>query len=78
MAIIVEHLTLNNKEFTHTYSDENRYVVRDGISYIEAYDPASTNRTYTEGDMIVDESSIPDDTELEIGQIAEILLGGSL
>jgi len=50
--IITETLTINNKEFTHNYSDAGRYVVRDGISYQEAYDPAYLNRTYEEGDLI--------------------------
>ena len=35
-----------------TYSDEHRYVVRDGVNYEEAIDPAFAHRTYTEGDYI--------------------------
>lgn len=33
-----------------TYSDSGCYVVRDGISYSEAIDPADLGRTYTEGE----------------------------
>ena len=52
--IKVDYLEINGKQFTYTYSDEHRYVVRDGIAYEEAYDPAEFGRTYTEGDLIPD------------------------
>jgi len=52
MAIIVETFYINETEFTRTYSDAHRYVVRDGVSYSEACDPAEFGRTYTEGDLI--------------------------
>lgn len=35
-----------------TYSDENRFVVRNNISYAEAIDPEGEHREYTEGDII--------------------------
>ncbi len=35
-----------------TYSNENRYVVREGVSYCEAVDPAELGRQYTEGEEI--------------------------
>lgn len=35
-----------------TYSDEGRYVARNGIAYDAAVDPADLNRQYTEGDII--------------------------
>ena len=35
-----------------TYSDENRFVVRNNISYAEAIDPENEHREYTEGDII--------------------------
>ena len=37
--IKTEHLTINGRAFVRTYSDSNRYVVRDGVEYSEAYDP---------------------------------------
>lgn len=70
--IIVDNITINGKEFTHAYSDANRYVVRDGISYSEAYDPVEFNRTYTEGDLIINESR-----ESEAEKILNILTGGA-
>lgn len=47
--IRTESLTIGGKDFTRTYSDAGRYVVRDGISYDEAIDPAELGRTYVEG-----------------------------
>ena len=63
--------TLNGFEYDYTYSDAGRYVVRDGVSYDEAYDPLNSGRVYTEGDIIAD------DTEGEAEEILEILLGGT-
>ena len=47
-----ETFYIRGNEFTRTYSDANRYVVRDGIEYEEACDPSNLGRTYTEGDTI--------------------------
>ena len=69
--IITELVTINDRQLTYTYSDSGRYVVRNGISYINAYDPAELNRTYTEGD------EIPSDESEETAQeLLSILLGG--
>ena len=70
--IHVEHITIDGEDFTLTYSDANRYIVREGISYYEAFDPASFGRTYTEGDLIPnDEQSEPPTAE----DILSVLLG---
>lgn len=69
--IVVETFYINEHEFIRTYSDAGRYVVRDGIEYSEACDPAEFGRTYTEGDVIDDGS----DAEAE--EIVDILLGGA-
>lgn len=50
--IKTETFFIGEREFTRTYSDANKYVVRDDISYEEACDPAEFGRTYTEGDPI--------------------------
>lgn len=63
MAIITEIFYINNKQFTKTYSDAGRYVVRDGISYSEACDPSEFNRQYTEGEFMEDYSSSSEVTE---------------
>lgn len=38
--IIRENITINNKEFTYTYSDLGYEIERDGVVYDSAYDPA--------------------------------------
>lgn len=70
MAIITEQFNVNGHDFIRTYSDAGKYVVRDGISYTEACDPAELGRTYTEGD------TIPTD-ESEVEEILNILIGGA-
>ena len=64
--IRTEQLTINNVIFIRTYSDENRYVVRDGISYEEAIDPASLMREYTEGAIITNEEDEPSNDIYEL------------
>lgn len=72
--IITENVTIRDREFIRTYSDEGRYVVRDGVSYSEAIDPIGTGRVYTEGEIMP-----PDDnnmTEVEAKAKAyDILMG---
>ena len=67
--IITENNQINGVDFVRTYSDAGRYVVRDGISYEEACDPAEFDRTYTEGDLIPD-------TESNAEELLNIILGG--
>lgn len=68
--IKTENFTIGEKQFIRTYSDAGRYVVRDGISYSEACDPAEYGRTYTEGDVIPD-------TDTDAAEILDIILGGA-
>ena len=63
--IRTEHFTVGERDFIRTWSDANRYVVRDGISYSEACDPAEFGRTYTEGDIM----DIPEDEYAAAGRI---------
>lgn len=56
--IIQERFTINGREFIRTYSDAGRYVVRDGVSYGEANDPAEFNRQYTEGELMPPEEQL--------------------
>lgn len=57
-----ETLYVGTREFIHTWSDANRYVVDDdtGEPYTDAYDPVEMGRTYHEGDEIPDEGFDPD------------------
>lgn len=68
MAIKTETFYVGERLFNRVYSDEGRYVVRDGVEYSEACDPAEFGRTYTEGELMpVDES--------EAEEILNILMG---
>ena len=72
--IITEKVTIRNRDFIRTYSDSNRYVVRDGVSYSEAIDPIGTGRVYTEGEIMPEE--VTDMTETEAKAAAyDILVG---
>ena len=72
--IITERVTINNRDFIRTTSDEGRYVVRDGVSYSEAVDPLDSGRVYTEGDIMPNDE--PDKTEVEAKAKAyDILVG---
>lgn len=72
--IITETVTIRNREFIRTTSDEGRYVVRDGVSYSEAIDPLDSGRVYTEGEVMPNDE--PDMTEVEAKAKAyDILVG---
>lgn len=62
--IVQTHFDVDGRDFIRTVSDAGRYVVRDGVSYSEACDPAEFDRQYTEGDVMpVDESELADKAE---------------
>lgn len=64
MAIVTEQFYVGERLFNRVYSDTNRYVVRDGVEYSEACDPAEFGRTYTEGDLMPhDDSETADKAE---------------
>ncbi len=50
--IVTENFKVGDRDFIRTYSDLWRYVVRDGVEYSEACDPAEFERQYTEGNLI--------------------------
>lgn len=52
--IVQTHVHIGKRDFIYTISDSNRYVIRDDINYIEAWDPSEYNRQYSEGDIITD------------------------
>ena len=72
--IKTEVITIDNKTFVRTYSDENRYVIRGGAQYEEAVDLPEMKYTYEEGDPIpIDETS-----DEEYAQIGRLLMGGEV
>ena len=70
--IVVEHVDIDGTPFTRTMSDDDRYVVRDGVEYDEAWDPAVYGRTYVEGRKI----DHGDEGQENAEEILNILLGG--
>lgn len=67
--IVTENFKVGERDFIRTYSSSGRFVVRDGVEYSEACDPAELGRQYTEGDLMpVDDS--------EAAEILNIILGG--
>ena len=68
--IVQEHFDVNGRDFVRTTSDAGRYVVRDGVSYSEACDPAEFGRQYTEGELMPDE-----EREMQAEELLNILLG---
>lgn len=46
--IITEKITINDKEFKHTYSDRGMKIKRENVLYDEAYDPVGFDREYEE------------------------------
>lgn len=70
--IRTETYMLGEREFTRTYSDANRYVVRDGVEYSEANDPSEFGRVYTEGELMP-----PEDIAAQAEEVLNILLGVS-
>lgn len=69
--IKTETITVDGRELTRTWSDAGRYVVREGVSYGEAIDPAELGRTYTEGDVMEDEATAEELLEIIVGGTSE-------
>lgn len=74
--IVTETFKVGERDFIRTYSNSGHYVVRDGVSYSEACDPAEFGRTYTEGNLMPDEER--DMEELaDKAEAYDILVGGA-
>lgn len=71
--IVTEHFDVNGRDYVRTYSDAGRYVVRDGVSYSEACDPAEFGRVYTEGDLMPEDERM-DETQAK-AEAYDILMG---
>ena len=70
--IVTEQLTINDRQFTKTYSDSGFYIERDGVQYSEAIDPSEFGRTYTETDIPVEADSNPE-PDLTVNDTLEML-----
>ena len=74
--IIQEHFDVNGRDFIRTTSNSGRYVVRDGVEYSEACDPAEFGRQYTEGDIMPPEEQDMD-ALMDKAEAFDILTGVS-
>lgn len=76
--IQTENLTINDREFKRTYSDEDFYILQEqtGIEYTEAIDVMTANYTYIETDKPIErEEKEKTDTEQK-AEAWDILTGG--
>ncbi len=46
--IHTEIVTIEGRQYKHTWSDTNTIMRSDGVEYYEAYDPVDTDRKYSE------------------------------
>ena len=74
--IVTETFYVGEREFTRTYSDANRFVVRDGIEYSEACDPSEYGRVYTEGNIMPADETDGSETQ-DKAEAYDILMGVS-
>lgn len=70
--IRTETYMIGEREFIRTWSDASRYVVRDGVEYSEANDPAEFGRVYTEGELMP-----PEEIAEQAEEVLNILMGVS-
>ena len=54
--IIIENVTINNKDYVKTYSDNGCMIECESVLYAEAIDPVGVNRKYTETDKTITEA----------------------
>ncbi len=74
--IQTEKRELYGTTYDYTYSDEGYYIERDGVIYVEAYDPEGSGRVYTETtERIPDWTPDPDEAEISDYQDALKELG---
>ncbi len=67
--ICTENITINNKEYVHTYSDTYT-IERDGVEYDEAIDPVDSGRVYVETSNL--KSSVQDEQATEADYLAAL------
>ena len=60
--IIQEIITIDNKEFTHTYSSDNKFIkqVETGAIYDQAFDTQKRHFNYIETDIVLPKEEFPE------------------
>lgn len=76
--IIAEQITINDRQFTKTYSDSGFMVERDGEQYSEAIDPIefASELIYTETDIPI-EGEVKSEVEQKAAAWDELTEGNS-
>ena len=66
--IVREDIQIKGKDFVKTYSDQNFYIEREEVEYVEAIDPVefAEDRIYTETDKPIEEVVEPIEVEDDI------------
>lgn len=74
MAIRTETYELNGRQFTRTWSDDDRYIIGGEPygQYSEANDPSEFGRVYTEGELMP-----PEYIAAQAEEVLSILMGVS-
>lgn len=72
--IKIETVTINDKEYQRTFSDEGYKIERDGVIYSEAIDPMNSGRIYTETTEKIEAEEELTEIE-EKAQAYDILIG---
>ena len=59
--LIQELVTVNNRQFTHTYSSDKKFIkqIESGALYNEAFDTLKRNFHYIETDTLIPEDEFP-------------------
>lgn len=63
--IIKENLTISERAFVRTYSDQGMMIERDGVRYSEAIDPAEFGRQYIETDEPIEKEELEEEVTEE-------------
>jgi hypothetical protein len=75
MAIKRDSTTIDGRAFVRTYSDANMHVMRDGVLYQDALDPAeyADARVYVESDVPLEQETTTDNDAYALA--GRIMLG---
>lgn len=56
--IVKKRAHIGSKYYDYIYSDEGFYIEREGVKYIDVYDPYGSNREYTETQEKIDDGTM--------------------
>lgn len=69
--IKTETVTINEVQYSRTYSTTGYMIERDGVEYVEAIDPLNSGREYTETCTLVES-----DEDISAEDALQIIVGG--